>query len=341
VVRERYRQRLEEEVRDGLLRDLGLAVLYAFSQSVTFFCSALIFWYGGVHLITTGEYTVRDFLICFVATTYSAQAAGSIFAFAPDIAGGREAADRLKKLIETVPVIGADSTKGKKAAGIAGDVELSDVDFVYPGPPGSKGNDRLILNKTSFQAKRGSFVALVGASGSGKTTALGMLERFYDPRSGRVLADGLDIRQYRLQEYRKQLALVDQDAVLYSGTIRDNLITDADADEQAIEKACREANIWELVVSCSLISSQKSFMDANLPQAITPRRTGHPGRPKGCPGFRGSEAAPRHCQSPPPQPQDSVSLASDIPGLACVQSLIRAFTLQTPRRGHLLARLEL
>ncbi len=151
----------------------------------------------------------------------------------------------MKRLLETVPAIDAGSMEGREADNITGDVELSDVDFVYPG---SRGN-QLVLDKAGFKAGRGSFVALVGASGSGKTTALGMLERFYDPRTGQVLADGVDIRQYRLQQYRNQLALVDQDAVLYSGAIRENLITDSNADDSAIEQACREANIWDLVVS--------------------------------------------------------------------------------------------
>lgn len=73
IVRQRYDDQLYDEVRSGMLRDLALSFMYAFSQSATFFVSALIFWYGGTHLITSGEYTVRDFLICFVATTYSAR----------------------------------------------------------------------------------------------------------------------------------------------------------------------------------------------------------------------------------------------------------------------------
>ncbi len=256
IVRERYQSRLQEEVRSSLLRDLGLSVLYAFSQSVIFFSSALIFWYGGTHLIVTGEYTVRDFLICFVATTYSAQSAGGIFAFSPDLAGAREAADQLKKLVETVPAIDVESTEGDKPGGIAGDVELSQVSFAYPNTSRAQGHSGPVLDGASFKAAPGSFVALVGASGSGKTTALGMLERFYDPSSGRVLADGVDIRQYHLQQYRSQFALVDQDVVLYSGKIRDNLVTDSDVDESSMEQACREANIWDFVV-CYLLSRKR------------------------------------------------------------------------------------
>ena len=256
IVRERYQSRLQEEVRSSLLRDLGLSVLYAFSQSVIFFSSALIFWYGGTHLIITGEDTVRDFLICFIATTYSAQAAGGIFAFSPDLAGAREAADHLKKLVETVPAIDVESTEGDKVDGIAGDVELSQVSFAYPNTSRAQGDHGSVLDRASFKAASGSFVALVGASGSGKTTALGMLERFYDPDSGRVLADAVDIRQYRLKQYRSQIALVDQDVVLYSGKIRDNLVTDSEVDESSMEQACREANIWDFVV-CFLLFQTK------------------------------------------------------------------------------------
>ena len=242
----RYAGRLRDEARSGLVPAAGLAALYGFSQSVGLFCSALVFWYGGVRLMPGGEYTVRQFLVCFVATTYSAQAAGSIFSFAPDLAGAQEAASRLKALVETVPGIDAEAEVGEAAEGIKGNVELRDVDFAYPSRADRGG--QLVLKKATLRADVGRFVAIVGASGSGKSTVLGILERFYDPLSGQVLADGLDIRRYRLQQYRKQIALVEQDAVLFGGTIRDNIISDEDAELPAIEQACREANIWEFVV---------------------------------------------------------------------------------------------
>lgn len=246
TVRGRYAARLRDEARSGLPVAAALAAMYGLSQSVGMFTSALVFWYGGAKLMPSGEYTVGDFLVCLIATMYSAQAAGVIFSYAPDIAGAQEAATRLKELVETVPEIDVDSEVGEGADGIVGNVELRDVDFAYPS--GSSRGGNLALKQATLRADVGRFVAVVGASGSGKSTVLGMLERFYDPLSGQVLADGLDIRRYQLQQYRKQIALVEQDAVLHGGTIQDNIITDEDADSSAVEQACRAANIWEFVV---------------------------------------------------------------------------------------------
>lgn len=238
----RYKAQLEREHHAGVFWDVGMAVLYGLSQSVVILSSALIFWYGGTHLIVTGEYNVREFLICYIATVYSAQAAGSIFSHAPDVAGAQEAATRLKALVETIPKIDPEAEVGESADNIVGNVEFSDVDFAYPD------QSHLALRRVNLQAKFGKFIALVGASGSGKSSVLGLLERFYDPRHGHVLADGRPLDWYNLQQYRKQIAVVAQESNLYSGTVRDNIVSDVDADETAIQNACQQANIWNFIV---------------------------------------------------------------------------------------------
>ncbi|GJN85078.1 GTPase-activating protein [Purpureocillium lilacinum] len=260
TIAERYRLQLGDDIRSSAGQNALLSVLYGTSQSVIIFCTALIFWYGGSKLLPTGEYTVQSFLICFVATTYSAQSAGGIFSHAPDVAGAQDAAIRLKTLTETVPQIDVDSEDGDNAEALVGDVAACNVDFAYPSP---EGPGHLVLRDVSLKAKTGSFVALVGASGSGKSSVLNLVERLYDPCSGQIVADAKDIRQYRLQSFRKQMAIVEQDSVLYSGTIRDNIISDGDFDDGDIEKACRDANIWDFV----------SSLPNGLDTAIGPRGT--------------------------------------------------------------------
>jgi ATP-binding cassette subfamily B (MDR/TAP) protein 1 len=98
----------------------------------------------------------------------------------------------------------------------------------------------------------GQYVALVGASGCGKTTAIALLERFYDPTLGGVFVDGHDISTLNVNEYRKHLALVSQEPTLYQGTIRDNILLGTDREdvsEDEIVVACREANIYDFVMS--------------------------------------------------------------------------------------------
>ena len=251
VVTEHYRLRLEKESQSGTVKRFILAALFGASQSTMIFTMALMFWYGGTKLLPTGEYNVKSFLICLVATQYSAQSAGSIFSFAPDLAGAKQAAMRLKMLCDTVPAIDINDESGAAADGMLGDVELRKVDFSYSS---RKEAETLVLQDLDLCAKSGNFVALVGASGSGKSTVLNLLERLYDPRRGAVIAGGRDIRQYHLQGYRKQLAIVEQDAILYSGTIEDNILSDVDVPAKDAEAACRDANIWEFVVSFRLLS---------------------------------------------------------------------------------------
>ncbi|KJR86139.1 ATP-binding protein cassette, subfamily B (MDR/TAP), member 1 [Sporothrix schenckii 1099-18] len=262
TVAQQYRAQLGGEARAGRARALLLAVLYGASQSVVVFGSALLFWYGGTHLLAGPDgYTVQRFLICYVATTYAAQAAGGIFSYAPDIAGAQEAVRQLRRLLAAVPGIDVEADDARDAVvdvaadDLAGDVELRAVDFAYPG------KTVRALDQVSLQAGAGTgvgrVVALVGASGSGKSSVLNLLERLYDPSAGHVLANGRDLRHLHLQRYRHQLAIVDQDAVLYSGSVKDNIIMGdvddmddhGDVDDVRIERACRDANIWDFVTS--------------------------------------------------------------------------------------------
>ncbi|OAQ59881.1 multidrug resistance protein 3 [Pochonia chlamydosporia 170] len=245
-VAQRYRQQLTQEGRLTLVKNVLLSILFGISQSVIVFCMALLFWYGGTKLLPTGEYTVQNFLICFVATQYSAQSAGGIFSHAPDVAGAKNAAMRLKALCETVPQIDIDDETGDLAHNMKGDIELRNAEFAYPS---TEGKTPSILQDMTLTASTGRFIALVGASGSGKSSVLKLIERLFDPQSGHVLADEKDVREYCLQDYRKQLAIVEQDAVLYSGTMRDNIISIGDETDDAIEQACRDANIWEFIES--------------------------------------------------------------------------------------------
>ncbi|KAJ6441942.1 multidrug resistance protein 3 [Purpureocillium lavendulum] len=262
VVAGRYRAQLGDDMRSGTAHNALLSLLYGASQSVVIFCTALIFWYGGARLLPAGEYTVQRFLVCFVATTYSAQSAGGIFSHAPDVAGAQDAAARLKTLTETVPEIDVEDTRGDSAEALVGDVAARNVDFAYPSSDGAEHHRA--LRHVSLVAKTGRFVALVGASGSGKSSVLNLIERLYNPSSGQVLADEKDIRRYQLQSYRKNLAIVEQDSVLYSGTIRDNIISDGDFDDVEIEKACRDANIWDFVEAPSIKASLPNGLDTTI-----------------------------------------------------------------------------
>lgn len=97
----------------------------------------------------------------------------------------------------------------------------------------------------------GQFVALVGASGSGKSTILSLIERFYDPDAGRIMLDDRDISELNINQYRDIISLVGQEPTIYSGTISENLCmgTSEGLEESALDQACKDANIYEFIMS--------------------------------------------------------------------------------------------
>ncbi|WP_207061549.1 lipid A export permease/ATP-binding protein MsbA [Motiliproteus sp. SC1-56] len=122
-----------------------------------------------------------------------------------------------------------------------GRLAFKDVVFRYPG-----GRDDT-LRGISFNIEPGQTVALVGASGSGKSTAASLLPRFYDPTGGEVLLDGIPLEHYSLKALRRQIALVDQQAVLFDGTIRENIAYGelAGSSESEVEQAAEQARVME------------------------------------------------------------------------------------------------
>ena len=122
-----------------------------------------------------------------------------------------------------------------------GEVTFEGVSFAYAA-------DRPVLEGISFTAHRRQVTALVGPSGAGKSTLVGLIARFYDPTSGRILLDGVNVRDLPLADLRAQIGMVFQDTFLFASTIRENVaIGRVDATEAEIIEALRAANAWEFV----------------------------------------------------------------------------------------------
>lgn len=128
-----------------------------------------------------------------------------------------------------------------------GRIEFQNVSFEYASRP-----NHPVLSDISFTVLPGQHVALVGETGSGKSTIVALLERFYDPLSGHIFVDGKSIDSLNVAAYRRMLGLVVQDPTLYDGTIRENLLFGLEPDEvsdDVIENACRSANILDFIIS--------------------------------------------------------------------------------------------
>ncbi|XP_048528057.1 ABC transporter B family member 11-like [Triticum urartu] len=227
------RNAYECALREGAVVGLGLGPVTG-----TLFCTyGLAVWYGA-KLIVDGGYNggiiINVMLAVFSGALSLSLATSSITAFA----GGQGAAYRIFKTIEREPDIDVYDKKGIILEDIKGDVELKDVYLSYPTRP-----DHLVLNGFSLRVRSGTTMALVGGSGGGKSTVVSLVERFYDPLSGEVLIDGVDIRRMNLGWIRGNIGLVSQEPVLFSSTIRENIAYGKDGLTLAeIKRAIEFAN---------------------------------------------------------------------------------------------------
>ncbi|KKZ63736.1 ATP-binding cassette, subfamily B (MDR/TAP), member 1 [[Emmonsia] crescens] len=241
-----YHNQLAVQAKSSLISVLKSSLLYAASQSMMMFCIALGFWYGGT-LLGKNEYSVFQFFVVFMEITFGAQSAGTVFSFAPDMGKAKSAAAQFKNLFDRKPVIDTWSKEGDIVETVEGTIEFRDVHFRYPTRP-----EQPVLRGLNLTVKPGQYVALVGASGCGKSTTIALLERFYDPLAGGVYVDGKDITRWNVNSYRSFLSLVSQEPTLYQGTIRDNILLGVDADDmpdEQIVQACKAANIYDFIMS--------------------------------------------------------------------------------------------
>uniref|UniRef100_A0A8H7Y479 P-loop containing nucleoside triphosphate hydrolase protein n=1 Tax=Psilocybe cubensis TaxID=181762 RepID=A0A8H7Y479_PSICU len=245
-----YSQSLEEPLRKSNRSAIWSNLLYAFTQALSFFVIALIFWYGSL-LVSRQQASLFHFFVGLMSTVFSAIQAGNVFSFVPDMSSARGAGSDIIKLLDMVPDIDADSSSGAVVddKAIQGHIRFEDVHFRYPTRPGVR-----VLRGLSLEVQPGTYIALVGASGSGKSTTIQLIERFYDPLAGEIYLDGQKISDLNIQDYRKHMALVSQEPTLYSGTVRFNILLGAikphdEVTQEEIENACRNANILEFIQS--------------------------------------------------------------------------------------------
>lgn len=265
-----YRESLEVQAEKSLRSVLKSSILYAASQSFMFLCIALGFWYGGT-LIGDGEYGLFQFFLAFSAIIFGSQSAGTIFSFAPDMGKAKHAANELKILFDRIPEIDAWSPDGERLTSVEGNIEFRDVHFRYPTRP-----EQPVLRGLNLTVKPGQYIALVGASGCGKSTAIQLLERFYDPLVGGIYVDGKEISSLNLNDYRSFIALVSQEPTLYQGSIRENILLGADKEDvpdSAVEFACKEANIYDFIMSLpdgfsTIVGSKGSMLSGGQKQRI-------------------------------------------------------------------------
>ncbi|KAM5271800.1 ATP-binding cassette sub-family B member 5 [Ctenodactylus gundi] len=244
VFEEMYEETLQTQHRHTLKKAQVLGSCYAFSHAFVYFAYAAGFQFG-VYLVQAGRMTPEGMFIVFTAVGYGAMAFGETLVLAPEYSKAKSGAAHLFALLEKKPSIDSYSQKGKKPDTCEGNLEFRDVSFFYPCRP-----DVLVLHGLSLTIEKGKTVAFVGSSGCGKSTAVQLLQRFYDPVKGQVLFDGVDAKELNVQWLRSHIAIVSQEPVLFNCSIAENIAYGDNSrtvplDE--IEEVARAVNIHSFI----------------------------------------------------------------------------------------------
>ncbi len=234
-----YSHKLHELL--GLRMRIGLidAGLQTGQSLLTMGVSLIILGYGG-YLVIEGQTTVGTLIAMrslFMRVLGPAeQLSGLISGAQKSLAS----ADRIYAFLDEQPRV-SERVTAQAPVDVCGNVEFDRVSFSYAeGTP--------ILQQVSFVARPGQLVALVGPSGAGKSTLVSMIARFYDPDDGRVLLDGVDVRDLTLVGLRSEIAMVFQDTFLFAGTVRENIAFGSEgATHEEIVAAAKVAHAWEFI----------------------------------------------------------------------------------------------
>jgi ATP-binding cassette subfamily B (MDR/TAP) protein 1 len=244
-INNRYKTLLNGHVDAAFRKSRWTSILYGFADSISIGCQALVFWYGG-RLLANGEIGMESFFVCFMAIVQGAESASQALAIAPNAAQAIAAANRILDVRETVHLETASRDfSSDEDGGVR--VEARDVSFRYPS------RDIPVLQSMNLGIEKGQYVALVGASGSGKSTIVSLLLRFYDVTHGSILWNDTDIKDLDLYQYRHEISLVAQEPTMFEGSVRSNVllgVADPSAvSEEQLRQVCRDAFIDEFVSS--------------------------------------------------------------------------------------------
>ncbi len=235
-----------ERIRDKSEQRMGVGVEVARLQArfdgtvgvLRALATALVTVFGVIR-VSKGELSTGD-LIIFVSYTRKASSPMRSFAReASKLTAALARADRIAEILATDDVLEDGSYRGPRATGV---VELDAVTFAYAG-------ERPALDRVTLKLEAGKRLALTGPSGAGKSTLSALVARFYDPTAGRVSLDGRDVKDCSLSWLREQIAVVLQDTVLFSGTLRENIAYGTEATDTEVVAAAQAAAAHEFIRS--------------------------------------------------------------------------------------------
>lgn len=241
--RERWAvDRLRRLLREDVSRRVKLKVLasiYSLTDAMYFLVVALVFWFGGLQVIA-GQLTVGKLVALVGLLAYLESPVSRLVRLNTEHQRVRAAVERISEALAEEPELG---TGGELTLGSgAHEIRFEEVSFAYTG------SSEPALEDVSFTVDPGRTLAIVGPSGSGKSTLVALLAGLYEPSSGCISIDGRPLASYDLASLRRQIGFVLQEAMLFAGTVRENiLIGRLDADDDAMTAAARAANAHEFI----------------------------------------------------------------------------------------------
>ncbi|MBW4468327.1 MAG: ABC transporter ATP-binding protein/permease [Pegethrix bostrychoides GSE-TBD4-15B] len=204
---------------------------------------ALVLW-KGVQLVLQGSLTPGDLLIFITYLKTAFKPIRQLAKYTGQIAKATASGERVIDVLDTIPDI-QDTRGALEAPPFSGAVQFENVSFAYDTETQAGGR----LHQVSFAVQPGQRVALVGPSGSGKSTLVSLLLRFYDPIEGRILIDGHDLREYKIDSLRQQISVVLQESILFAATVYENIAYGRlNATRAEIEVAAQLANAHEFIL---------------------------------------------------------------------------------------------
>jgi len=201
-----------------------------------------VIMYVGARQIMAGTLTIGGFFTYTLFLGFLVATIMQMVAIGTQLTEALAGLERTREILHELPE-DQDPKRTALLNDVCGNIDFSRVSFSYDG-------SRTVLNDISFHAEPGTVTALVGSSGSGKSTIIGLISAFHTPSQGRVLVDGVDLSTVRLDSYRTRLGVVLQESFLFDGTIRENVaFSRPESSEEEIMRACRIARVDEFAES--------------------------------------------------------------------------------------------
>ncbi|KAL1921648.1 uncharacterized protein VTP21DRAFT_10290 [Calcarisporiella thermophila] len=242
-----YEEKIDFAYRAGVRKALKSGAFLGLVMFTVYVSYAIGFLYGA-HLISQGAMGAPEVMQSFFALLIGAFSIGQIGPNYKSLVEAQVAAHKIFATIDRTPPIDslppADDS-GLTPTSCTGTITLQNVHFSYPTRP-----DAQVLRGIDLTIPSGKTVALVGASGSGKSTIIQLVQRFYDPNAGSIRIDGIDLRELNVRWLRNQIGIVGQEPVLFDDTIRNNIALGArnrNPTQEELEEVCRKANCHEMI----------------------------------------------------------------------------------------------